>query len=361
MKDSKENSTMTADNPKSETLQPVSHPFRDLWLLSFVVIVLAVLCLGVTPYWWYTKRVLSFPVERNTVDVVIPYGATGREAASLASRSGIGVSAGALYAAMRLAGANDIHAGRYRFMRGITLSDLVARFKSGAVVSVSLRIPEGARAQDVVALVHGNEDIRSILPVNSPKAILSAIGAPENLSSVEGLFAPETYRFHSGVTDVRFLTMLWQKQKTILDSEWNGRSSRVKLSTPYEALILASIIEKETGNDADRPLISSVFHNRLAKKMLLQTDPTVIYGLGDGFNGNLTKADLQKPSPYNTYLNPGLPPTPICLPSRASIQAALHPADTDFYYFVARGDGTSQFSKNLPEHNRAVQKFILGK
>lgn len=360
MKDFQENSKSPA-NPKSETLQPVAHPFRDLWLLSCVVVVLAVLCLVVTPYWWYTKRVLSFPVERNTVDVVIPYGATGREAASLASRSGIGVSAGVLYAALRLESVNDIHAGRYRFLRGVTLADLVERFKSGAVVSVSLRVPEGVRAKDVLATVRSNEDIRSVLPPDDTKAVLTAIGAPKNISSLEGLFAPETYSFHSGMTDSRFLTLLWQKQKTILDSEWNGRSAKVKLATPYEALILASIIEKETGNDSDRPLISSVFHNRLAKKMLLQTDPTVIYGLGDAFNGNLTKADLQKPTPYNTYMNPGLPPTPICLPSRSSIQAALHPADTNFYYFVARGDGTSQFSKSLPEHNRAVQKFILGK
>lgn len=344
-----------------ETLQPTTSPFRDLGLLTSVVVVLAILCLVVTPYWWYTKRVLPFPVERNSVDVVIPYGASGRDVASLTSRSGIGVSAGALYLAMRLEGANTIHAGRYRFISGITMHDLVERFRTGGVVSVTLRIPEGVTAREAGYIIEGNEDIRVTLPKDNPQAILQAIGAPRSITSLEGLFAPETYNFHSGLSDARLFGILWQRQKAILDSEWNGRSSRVKLATPYEALILASIIEKETGNDKDRATISSVFHNRLAKKMLLQTDPTVIYGLGDDYTGNLTKADLQRPSPYNTYLNAGLPPTPICLPSRASIHAALQPADTDYYYFVSRGDGTSEFSRNLPEHNRAVQKFILKK
>ncbi len=181
------------------------------------------------------------------------------------------------------------------------------------------------------------------------------LGAKEK--KAEGLFSPDTYHFKTGVTDFSFYTQAYEKQKEILEREWNSRAPKLKLKTPYEALILASIIEKETGIRTDRHLVSSVFHNRLRIWMPLQTDPTVIYGLGDDFKGRLRKKDLTKPTPYNSYLNYGLPPTPIAMPSAESIQAALHPAATKYLYFVAKGDGTTEFSVTLEAHNRAVAKY----
>ena len=185
--------------------------------------------------------------------------------------------------------------------------------------------------------------------------LLRALGVPE--SHAEGLFAPETYRFRSGITDVDVYRAAYRAQQNILQKAWESRDPAVSLASPYEALVLASIIEKETSLAEDRAMVSSVFNNRLRIRMPLQTDPSVIYGIGRAFNGNLTRKDLRTPGPYNTYLNRGLPPSPIAMPTAASIEAALHPAKSAMLYFVARGDGTTHFSRHLAEHNRAVEKY----
>jgi UPF0755 protein len=173
----------------------------------------------------------------------------------------------------------------------------------------------------------------------------------------EGWFFPDTYFFASGSTDAALLARAHRLMQQRLDAAWVKRATDTPLKTPYEALVLASIVEKETGRPADRPLVASVLVNRLRAGMRLQADPTVIYGLGAAFDGNLRKRDLEADAPYNTYVREGLPPTPIALPSLASIEAAVNPPRTDYLYFVARGDGTSVFSSNLAEHNRAVAKF----
>ncbi len=192
----------------------------------------------------------------------------------------------------------------------------------------------------------------------SEAELLAAIGAEEK--SLEGLFAPETYKFNGDTTDLAILKMAYQHQKTVLQKAWNERAPDLQVKTPYEALILASLIEKETAHPEDRRLVSSVFHNRLRIRMPLQTDPTIIYALGETFDGTIRRSDLNRPGPYNTYKNYGLPPTPIAMPGKASIEAALNPAKTKYLYFVARGDGTTQFSTRLEHHNRAVNQFQRG-
>jgi UPF0755 protein len=174
------------------------------------------------------------------------------------------------------------------------------------------------------------------------------------------MFFPDTYQYRRGDLDRDLLLRAHDAMQRLLEESWRQRGENLQIETPEQAVILASIIEKESGLAADRGLISQVFHNRLAKRMMLQTDPTVIYALGAAFDGNLTRAHLKMDSPYNTYRRRGLPPTPIALPSAAALHAALHPLNGDFFYFVAKGDGTSQFSRTLAEHNRAVRKYQLG-
>jgi UPF0755 protein len=185
--------------------------------------------------------------------------------------------------------------------------------------------------------------------------ILQRIGARE--SSPEGLFFPDTYHFDAGSSDLRVLRRAYRLMQGHLAAQWKARAADLPLKTPYEALILASIVEKETGRPADRPLVAAVFVNRLRKGMLLQADPTVIYGVGGAFDGNLRKRDLQTDTPYNTYTRTGLPPTPIAMPGLPALAATLNPPQSDVLYFVSRGDGTSYFSRTLGEHERAVTKY----
>jgi len=189
----------------------------------------------------------------------------------------------------------------------------------------------------------------------SDRDVLARIGAAE--SHPEGLFFPDTYLFAKQSSDLRVLMRAYRAMQARLAAEWQKRDPAVPYASAYEALIMASIVEKETGQPADRAKVASVFSNRLKKGMLLQTDPSVIYGMGETFDGNIRKQDLTTDTPYNTYTRAGLPPTPIAMPGLASIQAALHPPPSELYYFVARGDGSSEFTRNLDEHNRAVAKY----
>jgi UPF0755 protein len=179
--------------------------------------------------------------------------------------------------------------------------------------------------------------------------------------SLEGWLFPDTYRFTPGTADIDILKRAHAVMKKRLADAWSTRDATIPLKSSYEALILASIVEKETGQASERPLIASVFMNRLKRSMRLQTDPTVIYGMGDRFDGNIRKRDLSADTPWNTYTREGLPPTPIAMPGMASLRAATHPTESDYLYFVARGDGSHEFSRTLEEHNRAVAKYQLGK
>ncbi|MBX9694986.1 MAG: endolytic transglycosylase MltG, partial [Cyanobacteria bacterium] len=214
---------------------------------------------------------------------------------------------------------------------------------------------EGKTFRQIRSLLDSHPDVRHDSAGLSDGDILVRIGASE--PHPEGLFFPDTYLFAKQSSDLDILRRAYRAMQARLAAEWNSRDPSVPYAGPYEALIMASIVEKETGQPADRLKVAAVFVNRLKKGMLLQTDPTVIYGMGERFDGNIRKYDLTTDTPYNTYTRTGLPPTPIALPGQASIQAALHPPASDLYYFVARGDGSSEFSRNLDEHNRAVAKY----
>ena len=256
------------------------------------------------------------------------------------------------------------HEGLYRVERGDSLARLLLKMRRGIIAAGAFRIPEGAPLWDVNARILASEDFLHDTASLSAEDLTGRFAQNNylkgvTLKSMEGLFAPDTYFYTVGKSEMKLLEKAFAQQKRILLSEWDARDSAVNrvLHTPYDALILASIIEKESGLKADRSLISSVFVNRMRIGMPLQTDPTVIYGIGPEFNGNLTRADLRRDTPYNTYRRRGLPPTPISAPSRESIHAALHPADTRYLYFVSRGDGTTQFSESLATHNQAVNDY----
>ena len=309
--------------------------------------------------WFYSSKPLAFPKGAQTVDVDINAGMSGRQIAESTRKAGIDVTVPAMLLAMRLTKGGAIHAGRYRFERGVTLKKLLAKYQAGDVVKGTFRIADGATLYQTLQALSKVEEVKGSAATMTPEQLIQAIGAEEK--HLEGLLAPETYKFSWGTKDVTVLRIAYRHQKKALEEEWAARGEDLQVKTPYEALILASIIEKETGQPEDRPLVSSVFHNRLKARMRLQTDPAVIYGQGPDFEGRLRTRHLKAPGPYNTYINTGLPPTPIAMPSRASIHAALHPAKTDLFYFVARGDGTTQFSRSLAEHEKAVDIYQRGK
>jgi UPF0755 protein len=261
----------------------------------------------------------------------------------------------ALYA--RMTGeATRIHAGEYQLLPGTTSVALLAKLVGGDVYLHEITIVEGSRFVEVLAALRTHPAVAaSKLDGN---AIMSALGAAG--VHPEGQFFPDTYRFPYGTSDVDVLRVAHEALVTRLQEAWRVRSPDLALDTEYEALILASIIEKETGLAAERKLIAGVFHERLRRNMRLQTDPTVIYGLGEAFDGNLRRRDLESDTPYNTYTRAGLPPTPIALPGAGSIEAAVAPEATGALYFVAtgRGDGSHYFSTTLEEHERAVSDYL---
>ncbi len=251
-----------------------------------------------------------------------------------------------------------IKAGNYEIEQGVTLPGLLDRLTQGEVTQTSLTIVEGATFGELRSQLAADDDIAKNEPPLRDAELMAKLGAPG--ASPEGWFFPDTYHFVAGSNELALLARANRLMRARLDAAWAKRAADLPLRSPYEALILASIVEKETGRLADRPLIASVLVNRLRSGMRLQADPTVIYGLGARFDGNLRKRDLEADTPYNTYTRDGLPPTPISLPGQASLDAATRPPATPYLYFVARGDGTSEFSANLADHNRAVAKFQKG-
>jgi UPF0755 protein len=265
----------------------------------------------------------------------------------------------ALIALARMRGVDrTIKAGSYEIDAGITLPQLLAKLTSGDVTQTSLIIVEGATFGDVKRALRESTTVKNTVLDLPDGELMARLGIPD--ASPEGRFFPDTYFFATGSTDVALLNRARRAMDARLAAAWEHRAPGLPLASSYEALILASIVEKETGRAVDRPLIASVFINRLRKGMRLQTDPTVIYGMGEKFEGDLRKRDLEADTAWNTYTREGLPPTPIALPSQASIDAVLNPPATEYLYFVSRGDGTSKFSATLPEHNRAVSRFQKG-
>lgn len=258
-----------------------------------------------------------------------------------------------LYARLNPQAAN-IKAGDYRIDENATLPSLINDITNGKVVVYSVTVIEGKTFKDLRETLRQTAGLEHTLNNKTDAEIATLLGLQGN---PEGWFLPETYQFNRGMTDLDMLKRMHDEMQRTLEQAWASRAEGLPLATPYDALILASIIEKETGIAAERPQISGVFTRRLQKNMLLQTDPTVIYGAAD-YHGDLTRKHLQTDTPYNTYINKGLPPTPIALPGKASIEAALHPADGDSLYFVADGTGGHTFSATYEEHQQAVADYL---
>ena len=245
--------------------------------------------------------------------------------------------------------------GEYVLDKGATAADILALLKEGKTRQYSIRFPEGWSFKKVFQAIQDNPNLQHTLSDNELASVMEQLGSDK--SHPEGLFFPDTYYFEKNSSDVELLKRAHDRMQRLLFTEWEKRDQDIPLESPYEALILASIIEKETAAAEERKKIAGVFTRRLKKDMLLQTDPTVIYGMGDKYKGNIRKRDLRKPTPYNTYVHKGLPPTPISMPGKAAIIAALHPSDGDALFFVARGHGRHAFSATYHTHEKYVAMY----
>jgi UPF0755 protein len=324
---------------------------RVVWLFACVAMV------GAAAYGWAAWHPL--PLPQSTYAFSVKPGATLRSVARELSDAGIIPADWALIGLARATRVDrTIKAGNYEIAAGTTLTSLLAKLTQGDATQEAFTIVEGWSFRDLRSALKDNADIKTTIVDVPDSGVMQRIGASE--PRPEGLFFPDTYFFASGTADAALLARAYRTMQERLAAAWAARAPGLPLVSPYQALTLASIVEKETGRAADRPLIAAVFINRLRQGMRLQTDPTVIYGLGERFDGNLRKRDLDTDQAYNTYTRDGLPPTPIALPSQASLDAVLHPPATPYLYFVARGDGSSEFSSSLEDHNRAVAKYQKG-
>lgn len=322
--------------------------------LAGSILLLAVLLLAASAY--YVTRPLDIPA--------LPYDFSLQPGSSLTSvaqqlrKAGVIDDAQVFVLLGRSMGLSaKIKQGSYQLTKPVSMYELLEIISKGRVAQSDLTIIEGWTFKQFREALNAAPKLRHDSLSLSDAEIMQRIGASEK--HPEGLFFPDTYNFPAGSSDLALMKRAYKTMQRHLQENWDSRDTDLPLVTPYQALILASIVEKETGKAKDRTMIASVFVNRLRKGMRLQTDPTVIYGIGDKYDGNIRKRDLLKDSEYNTYTRYGLTPTPIALPGKESLQAALHPAKSDALYFVARGDGSSQFSSTLIEHNQAVNRYQL--
>ena len=331
---------------------------RVIIAASIGVAALIVVAIGfAVSYQSFLSSPLTVPEEG--LEFSIPSGTAFSTVASRLESDGVIERASWLKLHGRLTGkAERIQAGEYRIAPGTTPAEFVDQLTSGDVILHSFTIVEGWNRWELMAALKAETRLVATLDEDDWPAFLAEIGA--DAESPEGLFLPETYRFPANTSDRELLKQAHELLQETLEAEWEARATALPYDTPYEALIMASIIEKETAKADERPQIAGVFVRRLGKRMRLQTDPTVIYGIGPEFNGDLTRRDLRSDTPYNTYTRGGLPPTPIAMAGRAAINAALHPEDGDALYFVATGlgDGSHAFSATREEHDRAVQAYL---
>lgn len=294
----------------------------------------------------------------STAQFLIPSGSTIRQVAQKLADQGYIEDPLMFIALTRLKdGGSHIKAGEYLINQQQSPQDLIELFRKGNSIQHSFTIIEGWTFNQLLEALRLDDVLIHTLDNKTQPEIMAQISQRDEFP--EGRFLPDTYKFPRGTSDIDFLKRAYHAMQRVLKQEWPRRDKDLPLETPYDALILASIIEKETGAAFERPLIAAAFIQRLKKNMRLQTDPTIIYGLGSGFDGDIRYRDLRKDTPYNTYLHKGLPPTPIALPGIDAIRAALHPADSQAIYFVSKGDGTHHFSTTLKEHNAAVSKYQL--
>ena len=316
------------------------------------IVLLAVLAAAAVAWWVHQP----LPLASASVEFSVEPGMTPRQIASGWVAAGVRTPSLALYEWFRWSGqARRIRAGNYQIDAGTTPRALLRKMVLGDETLSTVRLIEGWTFRQVRAALARDPGLKPVTQTMSDAEIMAAIGAPG--LHPEGRFFPDTYAYSRGSTDLEVLKRAHRAMDRRLAEAWAQRAASVPLKTPDEALILASIVEKETGVATDRGMVSGVFNNRLRIGMALQTDPTVIYGVGESFDGNLRKHHLQTDTPYNTYTRPGLPPTPISMPGKAALLAAVKPDPTKALYFVSRGDGSSVFSETLAEHNRAVDKY----
>ncbi|MDP3539757.1 MAG: endolytic transglycosylase MltG [Azonexus sp.] len=304
--------------------------------------------------WWWANQTLS--LRSSPLDFRIVAGSSLRSAIGQMQEAGIDLQPSLLAVLARITKAETgIKAGSYAVHQGVTPLQLLEKLTQGKVSQGDITLVEGWTFRQWRARLDAHPELSHETRGLSEAQIVGRLDL--NIASLDGWLFPDTYLFDKQSSDLELIARAVRAMQRRLDTEWAGRAEGLPYKTPHEALIMASIVEKETGREADRTHVAAVFVNRLRKGMLLQTDPTVIYGLGESFDGNLRKRDLQADTPYNTYTRAGMPPTPIAMPGLASLRAAMHPAASDALYFVARGDGSSEFSRSLDEHNRAVNKY----
>lgn len=328
---------------------------RFLFKIFSPVFLVAALLGGGTWYW------ANQPLELRTspLDFRITAGSSLRSAIMQMREAGIDVEPRLLALLARFSRAETgIRAGSYSVTAGVTPLQLLGKLTRGEVTQGELILVDGWTFRQWRTRLDRHPDLRHESTGLSDAEIIAQLGLTGSV--LDGQLFPDTYLFDKQSSDFELIARAARAMQRRLDSEWAQRAAGLPYRTPAEALVMASIVEKETGRESDRTQVAAVFVNRLRKGMLLQTDPTVIYGLGEDFDGNLRKGDLLGDTPYNTYRRAGLPPTPIAMPGLASLHAALHPANSDVLYFVARGDGSSEFSRTLDEHNRAVNKYQRG-
>ncbi len=331
---------------------------RVLKRLLLSALLVALLAAAWGTWWWHKPLTLRLPADQGVLDVLVPPGTSGAGIARALVDAGVDSPAWLLQVAWRISGAaTRIKAGSYEIAPGDTPASVLAMLVRGEQALRQVTLVEGWTFRQVRAALQSAEHLQDDLKGLGNDALMARIG----LAGVhpEGRFFPDTYRYPKRSPASAVLRQAAQAMQQQLDTAWAQRAPDTPLKTPTEALILASIVEKETGQASDRGQVAGVFSNRLRIGMRLQTDPSVIYGLGERFDGNLRRRDLEADTPYNSYTRAGLPPTPIAMPGKAALLAAVRPANTQALYFVARGDGSSQFSATLDDHNRAVREFQL--
>lgn len=335
--------------------------------LSILVSLGVVVAAAVAAWAWYDYRThIDAPIATDEpVVFTVQRGWSARRVADELAAAGLLERPHWLYLEARLTQRDaSLRSGEYVLQPGTRTGDLLDQFAQGQTVQYGHTIIEGATFREVIDRLANAERLERTIPpaevgtAARGEAVMQAIGHPE--LHPEGQFFADTYRFPADTTDVEFLARAKRELDRVLDEEWQQRADGLPLQSPYEALILASIVEKETAVAEERPLIAGVFISRLNRGMRLQTDPTVIYGIGESFDGDIRRRDLTTDTPYNTYTRAGLPPTPIAMVGREAIHAALNPQSTTALYFVSKGDGTHQFSETLEQHEAAVRKYQLG-
>ena len=334
----------------------------------FVFLLILLLILGGVGFWFYQKLATFVDTPVNVSQnqlLTIDRGTTSSKLATLFEQEKILDNADLLPWLLKLQPQlNKVKAGTYSLTGVKTLQDLLDMINSGKEAQFSVKFIEGKTFKEWRKNLENAPHLKQTLQGKTDKEIMALLDIPAvskavyEWNNMEGWLYPDTYNYTPNSTDLELLKRSTTRLQKALDKAWNERDENLPLADPYQMLILASIVEKETGIAAERPQVASVFINRLKANMKLQTDPTVIYGMGESYTGNIRKKDLETITPYNTYMIEGLPPTPIAMVSESALQAVAHPAKTDFYYFVADGSGGHKFTRNLNEHNKAVQEYL---